>query len=68
MKKWPHYAGDGQPRRDVFLNDKKIEHVLAADDVSGIVKVAVWPIRVDKRKKQIRSKILRGTVRVEIKK
>lgn len=67
MKKWPHYAGDGRAPRDVFLNGKKLKGVLCADENRGVVKVVQYPIRLDKYRKRVLSKILRGSVRVEFK-
>lgn len=68
IKKWQHYGGDGLPPRNVFLNGKRLDHVLCADECRGVVRVAGFPFRLDKHKKRILFKTLRGTVRVEVKK
>jgi len=59
-----HTWNDGRGIRDVFLNGKKIEHVLYADEKRGIVRVTIWPIRLDKWRKNVLCKTLRGRVEV----
>ena len=59
-----HTAGDGRGPRDAYLNGKLIEHVLYADERKGVVRVAVWPYRLDKYRKRILVRTLHGTVKV----
>ena len=62
--KYVHTYGDGRGARDVFLNGKKIEHVVYADEKRGIVRVTDYPIRLDKWRKKALWKTLRGRVEV----
>ena len=64
QSKYVHTPHDGRGRRDVFLNGKCITRVLYADTKRGVVRVTHDPIKLDKRRKKIRTQTLRGTVDV----
>ncbi len=59
-----HTPYDGRGKRDVFLNGNKIDRVIYADEKRGIVRVTIWPIRLDKWRKNVLCKTLRGRVEV----
>lgn len=60
-----HEPGDGRGPRDVFLNDRRLDAVLYANERRGVVKVARQPFKVDKHGKRILARTMHGTVRVE---
>lgn len=62
--KYVHTPYDGRGNRDVFLNGKKIERVIYADEKRGIIRVTDTPLRLDKWRKNILWKTLRGRVEV----
>ncbi len=62
-----HTIDDGRGNRDVFIDGKKIEHVMYADTKRGIVRVTHTPIKVDKYRKRVLTKTLRGRVEVAFK-
>ncbi len=57
-----HTPEDGRGVRDVFLNGKLLERVTYADTRRGIVRVVGNPIKLDKWKKRVLWRTLRGTV------
>ena len=57
-----HTPHDGRGNRDVFLNGKKIDHVIFADERRGIVRAFRYPLRLDKYKKRVLSQTFRGSV------
>lgn len=59
-----HTAGDGRGPRDVFLNGKLIDRVMYADTRAGLVRVTGNPVKLDKFKKRILTRTLRGAVEV----
>lgn len=62
-----HTAYDGRGSRDVFLNGKLIDRVVYADTRAGIVRVVGNPLNLDRWKKRILTRTLRGTVEVRAK-
>ena len=62
-----HTAGDGRGPRDVFLNGKLIDRVTYADTRAGIVRVVGNPLKLDKWKKRVLTRTLRGAVDVRAK-
>lgn len=62
-----HTAGDGRGPRDVFLNGKLVDRVMYADTRAGIVRVVGSPVKLDKWKKRVLTRTLRGTVEVRVK-
>ena len=62
-----HSANDGKGFRRVYINGNQIDHVLWANEEQGLV--CFMPHRrltkKDKRKGEIYTRLLRGTVRVE---
>lgn len=62
-----HTAYDGRGPRDVFLNGKLIDRVMYADTRTGIVRVVSNPLKLDRWKKRILTRTLRGTVEVRAK-
>ena len=66
--KYVHTPYDGRgTNRDVLLNGNKIDRVLYADEKRGIVRVTHSPMRLDKWRKRILWKTLRGRVEVVFK-
>lgn len=62
-----HTAGDGRGPRDVFFNGKLVDRVMYADTRAGIVRVVGSPVKLDKWKKRVLTRTLRGTVEVRVK-
>ncbi len=62
-----HTAGDGRGPRDVFLNGKLIDRVMYADTSAGFVRVVGNPVKLDKWKKRVLTRTLRGVVEVRAK-
>ena len=62
-----HTAGDGRGPRDVFLNGKLIDRVMYADTRAGFVRVVGNPVKLDKWKKRVLTRTLRGVVEVRAK-
>ena len=58
---------DGKILRDVFLNGKKIDHVVYADTKRGVVRVVRQPVRTDKYHKRVLTRTVRGHVEVVFK-
>ena len=59
-----HTSVDGRGIRIVTLNGKIVSNVTYADTKRGIVRVARWPLRIDKHKKRVLTRTLRGEVAV----
>lgn len=62
-----HTRGDGRGRRDVFLNGRPVDYVVYADTRAGFVRVirmAGNNVKLDKRKKRILNRTLRGLVEI----
>lgn len=59
-----HTGNDGRGTRDVFLNGRLIDRVMYADTRLGFVRVIDDPIRLDKEKKRLLTRTLRGIVEV----
>lgn len=59
-----HTPNDSRGKRDVFLNGKPIFNVIYADTHKGIVRVVGTPLKLDKWKKRVLWKTLRGHVEV----
>lgn len=59
-----HKAGDGRPPRDVFVNGELIEHAIYADCARGIVNYAPMPLSIDRKKRRVVTRTLRGRVEV----
>ena len=62
-----HTTGDGRGPRDVFLNGKLIDRVMYADTSAGFVRVVGNPVKLDKWKKRVLTRTLRGVVEVRAK-
>ena len=62
-----HTADDGRGPRDVFLNGKFVDLVMYADTRAGIVRVVGNPVKLDKWKKRVLTRTLRGVVEVRAK-
>ena len=62
--KFVHSCDDGRGLRDVFVDGLKIDRVMYADTKRGIVRVTHSPIRLDKHRKRVLTKTLRGHVEV----
>lgn len=59
-----HSALDGKGDRDIFVNGNRIKRVLWVNTKQGIVCFAPHPIRTNKRKGEIYTRLLRGNVEV----
>jgi hypothetical protein len=60
-----HTPDDGRPRnRLVFLNGKQVHRVVYADPRRGIVRVVSDPIKLNRWKKRVLTRTLRGVVEV----
>ena len=57
-----HEAHDGRPPRDVYLNSKLIKQCFYADERKGIVRQFRQPLKLDKYRKRVLSRTLRGDV------
>lgn len=59
-----HHPHDGRGQRQVLLNGQPIERCLWADTRRGLVRVSHNPARLDKHRKRLLWKTLRGQVQV----
>jgi hypothetical protein len=59
-----HTWDDCRGNRDVFVNGKHISSAVYADTGKGIVRYAPKPLRLDKYKKRVLTRTLRGEVEV----
>ena|GEM_PF-827593 len=59
-----HCVGDGRGLRDVFMNDNKINNVVYANELKGIIEFVPHPLKA-KRNGEIYTRKLRGVVTVE---
>lgn len=59
-----HSAVDGKGDRDVYLNGKKLEHVVWADDRRGRVLCRRYPYVLDRAKGRTRNVFYSGKVEV----
>ena len=68
MKHQQHiYTPKNTGPADVFLNGKLVDRVMYADTRAGIVRVVGSPVKLDKWKKRVLTRTLRGTVEVRVK-
>ena len=68
MKHQQHiYTPKNTGPADVFLNGNRIERVIYADTKRGFVRVVGSPVKLDKWKKRVLTRTLRGTVEVRVK-
>ena len=59
-----HIPDDGRGLRDVFVDGQKIEKAFFADEKRGIVDYYVTPYKLDKYRKRLLSRRIRGDVQV----
>lgn len=59
-----HTPDDGRGHRLVFLNGELLERVIYADTRRGFVRVVGDPVKLDKFRKRVLWKTLRGKVEV----
>ena len=60
-----HQADDNLGPRRVMLDGKEVTHVVRCNPRLGIIDAMVLPIRLDKRRKKVRTRRLHGTVQVD---
>ncbi len=60
-----HSAKDDKGYREVFVNGNPISNVLWANEERGLVCFAPFPVQINKRKGEIYTRLLRGSVKVE---
>ena len=64
MQDWIHTPMDGRGVRKVLLDGKEIGNVVYANTKKGIVRVHPEPLKLDKHRKRVIEKTLRGKVEV----
>ena len=62
-----HTPEDGRGPREVFVDGKLVYRVFFADTRRGIVRAYLYPLRLDKWRKRVLSKTMRGFVEVRAK-
>lgn len=60
-----HSASDGRGIRRAFINGIPIKNVKWANEEQGLICYMPLPVKINKRKGEIYTRLLRGTVRVE---
>ena len=60
-----HSANDGKGSRQVLVNGNEVKRVLWANVEQGLVCFHPYPYRIDKRKGEVKTRLLRGDVKVE---
>ena len=60
-----HSANDGKGCRRVLVNGNEVNRVLWANVEQGLVCFHPYPYRIDKRKGEVKTRLLRGEVKVE---
>lgn len=61
-----HSVGDGKGRRRIYVNGNLINHVIWANEEQGLICYLPHPFKVNKKKDQVYTRLLRGSVRVEM--
>jgi hypothetical protein len=59
-----HTPDDGRGNRDVFLNGRLMKQCFYVDERNGIVRYHPEPLKLDKHKKRVLSRTVRGDVTV----
>lgn len=59
-----HLPDDGRGYRQVFVNGREEREVFYADTRKGVVVAAMRPVRVDKHRKRVLKRVIRGRVEV----
>ena len=60
-----HSVNDGKGNRRVYVNGNEVNRVLWANVEQGLVCFHPYPYRIDKRKGEVKTRLLRGEVNVE---
>jgi hypothetical protein len=60
-----HTPEDGRGLRKVFVNGREVPGCFYADDKVGLARRYRYPLRLDRWKKRVLSRTVRGAVRVE---
>lgn len=61
-----HSANDGKGNRQVYVNGNPIKRVLWANEEQGLVCYFPYPLKINRRKANIYTRLLKGKVRVEM--
>ncbi|MCE6007578.1 hypothetical protein [Acinetobacter soli] len=61
-----HSANDGKGNRRIYVNGNLVTNVLWANEQRGLVCYSPYPFKINKRKGEIYTRLLRGNVRVEM--
>lgn len=59
-----HHFNDGRGKRRVYVNGNEIERVIWCDTALGIAVFCPLPLRTNRRRDQVYTRRLRGTVTV----
>ncbi|HFG4486367.1 hypothetical protein [Acinetobacter baumannii] len=60
-----HSVSDGKGKRRVFVNGNAVKRVLWANVEQGLVCFYPYPYRINNRKNEVQTMLLRGQVTVE---
>lgn len=61
-----HSVGDGKGNRRIYVNGNLINHVVWANEDQGLICYLPYPFKINKRKGEVYTRLLRGNVRVEM--